>query len=277
MTQETEGKPAPDGADRRVQERVQKGESEDGAGAGSAPADKKPARLHAKRHAKEPHRNKRAEKANPAQNGERPQTSQQPRWKSVDDLPQELRELIDRMLTKGSTFEDVLDAVEKMEPNSISRAAVEIYFRSNTELQQKRVQAQIEAARKLKDSCAGPDSAQSELAQAMIMTGLTGLSRATTASESEYALRSKAQSENYRLKEQVLQLQIQKSALDSEMLKVRIRHESEKLRLVAGKAEQLQKMLERQSASKTLTPEMLQRIEEIYGIATEDSSDAASE
>lgn len=275
MAQETESKPARGSADG-AQGPVWNSKPGNFNRAGNTQQKSASVRQHASRNIQKAPQNKNAEADSRHKKRQQNRKTRQPKYKNVGELPEEVRELINRMLIQGSTFEDVFEAVEEIEPNNISRAAIEIYFRSNAELQQNRVRTQLETAQKLKSACADPESAQSELAEAMILTGLMGVKRATKISDSQYALRSKAQQENYRLKEQVLQLQIQKSALDSEMLKVRIRHENEKLKLVGGKVEQLQRLLERQGASKTLTPEMLRSIQEIYGIVTEESTVATT-
>jgi hypothetical protein len=93
------------------------------------------------------------------------------------ELPDELRELAERMLIEGATFEDVHEAVnERLGPN-MTLQAIQNLYRGNIDLQKQRIQCQLERAQELRESFAHPESAEAQLANAAILMGLQNLTR----------------------------------------------------------------------------------------------------
>jgi hypothetical protein len=187
----------------------------------------------------------------------------------VSTLPEHLHKVVDRMLIKGATFDDVVQAIDGSGEATITLGAIELYFRSNVKLQEERVQFQTKTARELRRAYGDPNSAQSDLAEAVILTGLMGLRRGTAATELQQATRAKDQNENFRLKEETFRLRMKKFVLDRRMMRARLRAEEAKLKLVASKISQLARELEEAEGATTLSPEMIQRIQEVYGIVSD--------
>ncbi|HTV56333.1 MAG TPA: hypothetical protein VMI06_15630 [Terriglobia bacterium] len=193
----------------------------------------------------------------------------QDRSTDVDHLPGGLHKVVDGMLIKGSKFQDIVEAVNGTGIATISLAAIELYFRSNVKLQQERVKFHMKTAHDLTRSCMDPKSAQSNLAEALILTGLVSLSMGGAATNLQQATRAKDQNENFRLKEETFRLRMRKFVLDRRMMRARLKAEEAKLKLIASKISQVARELERSEGANTLSPEMIQRIQEVYGIVSD--------
>jgi hypothetical protein len=211
---------------------------------------------------------KQTKKGRPEKPGDVPAPK---RYTDVKELPEHLHRVVDRMLAEGSTFEDAVAAVKELEDGEITLAAVEIYFRSNMALQQDRVRRLQKTLTNLKSACANPESAQADLAETVLLMGLLGLKKTSATSDVQHAIRAKEQKENFRLKEDVFRLKLKRSGLESQLMKARLKADQAKLKLASAKLEQLKGVLERERGGASLTPEMLQRIQEVYGIVSDES------
>ncbi len=92
-------------------------------------------------------------------------------------LPEKLRRLMRKMLREGASFEDTAEAINERTDEAVSLKAVQEFFRSNPRVQQERIRHQLAAAQELKRALKHPRSAQAELAEAALFTGLMALSR----------------------------------------------------------------------------------------------------
>lgn len=186
----------------------------------------------------------------------------------LEELPGEAQHTLREMLVGGATFEDTVEAVSDLGGATITVRAVEKYFRSDLNLQTQRIRRQLETARALKEALTDPQSAQAELAEAVLITGLLGLKKQDESSRLQRAIRVKDQHENQRLKNDTYRLRLKKFDLDKKLLDVRLRNEMAKLDLLRAKVLQLKQAVDREGQDHTLGPETIQRIQEIYGIVS---------
>ncbi|MGH9356039.1 MAG: hypothetical protein ACRD10_07910 [Terriglobia bacterium] len=193
----------------------------------------------------------------------------------VDELTQEAHRTLRDMLVTGATFEDAAEAVNDLGGDTITVRAVEKYFRSDLSVQTERIRRQLETARALKESLANPQSAQAELAEAVLITGLLGLRKREETSRLQRAVRVKDQHENHRLKTETLRLRSKKLDLDKRLLEARLSSETAKLELLRTKVIQLKRAADREGQGHSLGPETIQRIHEIYGLASIGAGEAA--
>jgi hypothetical protein len=193
-----------------------------------------------------------------------------------DLLPSEV-ELINQMLIEGSTFEDVADAITESGRVKLGARIVERHFRSNPELQEKRVVRQVEIARRLKAALADPQSEQAELAESVLIMGLMGLNRRTAAQSMQQAMRYKHQQENIRLREDAFNLKVEKLEMDKKLLEARLKMETLKQEMLARKFQSLKEAAERASADDALSPEILKQIHEIYGLVSPEEGEMTSQ
>jgi len=183
----------------------------------------------------------------------------------VAELPGELRELVERMLTEGATFEDVYEAVnDRRAP--VTLQAIQNLYRGSLELQKRRIQFQLERARVLKESLAHPESADAQLASAAILTGLQSLSRKDAGMSLRDAVRGTLERRNIMLKRDLLRMRIAREEEEKRFRKTRLHAELLKLQLTKTKLGQLQKEMKAQGKNKTLGPEAMEKIQEIYGL-----------
>lgn len=185
--------------------------------------------------------------------------------------------MVTQMLADGATFEDTVEAVNEAEEEKITLRAVESYFRSNQRLQQDRIRRQVDTARRLKAALTDPQSAQAELAEAVLFTGLMGLNKRSAGTQLQQALRVKDQQENLRLKEEAVRLRSERFDLDRKMLETRLKAERAKLDLLTGKVEQLKQAAEREATGNNLSPEIIKQIHEIYGLVSPEETSGASQ
>ena len=96
----------------------------------------------------------------------------------ISALSEDMRDLVSEMLVTGASFEDTAGLVNEHEDVGLTLRTVENFFRANLKLQQKRIRRQLELAQRLKTALIKePASPESELAVAVLFTGLMALNR----------------------------------------------------------------------------------------------------
>jgi hypothetical protein len=195
-------------------------------------------------------------------------TAAAPQARPVSDaaqLPDALRELAERLLVEGATFEDVCESVnERGAP--VTLQAIQNLYRGNLELQRRRIEFQVERARVLTEALADPDSADAQLAHAAMLTGLQSLSRKDGGISLKDAVKATLERRNILLKRDLLRMRIAREEEDKRFRKTRLHAEFLKLRLTRGKLVQLQRELKKPENSSTLGPVAMEKIQEIYGL-----------
>ncbi|MDE3178920.1 MAG: hypothetical protein KGM47_04590 [Acidobacteriota bacterium] len=189
-------------------------------------------------------------------------------FKSIEELPQNLQSLVRRMLVDGATFEDVAESVGG--PGNIVplQRSIENYFRSTPAVQKERITRQLKTAKVLRGALTNPESGHAELAEAVLITGLMGLSRRGASAGVQHAIRIKEQEANQKLREKTAKLRIEKFDLDRKVLAARLRAEETKQELIRTKLSHLAQSLEKSGESRKLGPEVIRQIHEIYGIVS---------
>ncbi len=195
----------------------------------------------------------------------------------VGELSSEAQKTLREMLVGGATFEDAVDAVSDLGGDRITARAVEKHFRSDLNLQADRIRRQVETARKLKQALTRPRSGYTELAEAVLITGLMGLRKRDEATHLQRAIRVKDQQENQRLKKDMCRLRERQFELDARVLDARLRSEKAKIELLGAKILQLKQAVEGDHRDHALGPETIQRIQEIYGLVSSSVPSGASE
>jgi len=181
------------------------------------------------------------------------------RYNNFTHLPLTTRSEAERLLEEGATFEEVTEWVNEHhtpdkpeEPQGVTLAAVTDYFRSNFEMQRRRVRYMQKTAQELKKALKGKaDSAMAELADAVFITGIMGLSRDTASFSVKDAKRDFLARQAQRDREQLIA-----SQLKTEQLK------QDKMRNQVAK---LERTLTKGKPG-GLSREAMQRIKDIYGL-----------
>ena len=183
----------------------------------------------------------------------------------VARLPAELRELVERMLVEGATFEDVHEAVNERGVH-ITLQAIQSRYRSDLELQKRRIQFQAERARVLTQALGDPDSTDAQLAYAAMLTGLQSLTRKDGGITLKDAVKGTMERRNILLKRDLLKMRLAREQEDKRFRKTRLHAEMLKLQLAKAKLEQLQRELKKHENSSTLGQVAMEKIQEIYGL-----------
>ena len=183
----------------------------------------------------------------------------------VAKLPAELRELVERMLVEGATFEDIYDAVnERGVPLTLQ--AVQNLYRGSLELQKRRIVFQVERAQALTEALGDPESSDAQLAYAAMLTGLQSLNRKDGSISVKDAAKASMERRNLLLKHELLRIQIEREEQEKRFRRMRIYTEMLKVRLMRAKMVQLRRELAKHENSGTLGRVAMEKIQEIYGL-----------
>ena len=183
----------------------------------------------------------------------------------VARLPAGLRELVERMLVEGATFEDVYDSVNERGVH-VTLQAIQSRYRSDLELQKRRIEFQVERARVLTEALGDPDSSDAQLAYAAMLTGLQSLTRKEGGLTLKDAVKGTMERRNIMLKRDLLRMQLAREVEDRKFRKTRLNAEILKLQLTKTKLAQLQRELKKLENSSTLGSVAMEKIQEIYGL-----------
>jgi hypothetical protein len=186
----------------------------------------------------------------------------------VVDLHPDLRDLVRRLLIEGSTFEDVVEGVNARGGQCITLNAVKTYFQGNRELQTQRALRQVEDAEALLATVdKDPKSAEARLARATFLTGYSRVNRNASVVNPREAARYRMECENLNLKHQILMMQRKKAKQDLEYSRARTRL----IEITQGKMQgdllRLERELRAHQVGDPLAPDILQRIQQLYGLA----------
>lgn len=188
--------------------------------------------------------------------------------REVAALSPAMQELVNKLLVEGATFEDVVETVAEQGEDTITLRAVANHFHGNLELQKQRVRHQVDTANELKKSLGNPETAEGQLAEAAFLTGYLRLNRKSAELDLNRAEKSRLERENLRLKQWVWRLKGQKLLTDRSLNKARIRTELARGKILKEQWGQLHKMAQEAGDPREIGPQLVQKIQEIYGIAT---------
>ena len=186
----------------------------------------------------------------------------------VLDLQPKEKELVHKLLKEGSTFEDVVEAVNARGGKCITLNAVKTYFQGNRMLQTQRALRQVEDAEALLASVdKDPKSAEARLARATFLTGYSRVNRNASVVTAKEAARYRMECDNLNLKHQILMMQRKKAYQDLEYSRARTRL----IEITQGKMKadllRLERELTAHQPGEPLRPDIVQRIQQLYGLA----------
>jgi hypothetical protein len=188
----------------------------------------------------------------------------------VTHLHPDQQNLVSKMLVEGSTFEDVVEAINDQGDGGITLNAVQNFFQSNLDIQKKRVRRLIESGEALLASVGkDPKSAEARLARATFLTGYLRVRRDAAQISPKDAEHVRMERENLSLKRRLLIMQKEKAQQELKYSNARTRM----ILLTQDKLKEeilkLQQEAKGQGAGKPMGPEMLQRIQQLYGLASQ--------
>jgi hypothetical protein len=187
----------------------------------------------------------------------------------VAKLAPEWRGLAEQLIVDGFTFEDVEETFKERQGPRVTLHALETFYISNAELQKRRVRNLIEQADKLKRAMANPASAEAQLANATLFTGLLRLSRRSALLTIKDAHSIRLQRENLQLRKRLLNLRLAEAARRKDEAHQRYVYEQERRRKLTLENQKLEEILKKLRQDQTLPPDVMTKIQEIYGIVKE--------
>jgi hypothetical protein len=187
----------------------------------------------------------------------------------VEQLAPEWRDLIEQLIEDGSTFEDVEEIFKERQGPRVTLHALETFYNSNPELQKRRVRSLIERADKLKRAMANPASTEAQLADATLFTGLMRLSRRSALLTIKDAHSLRLQRENLQLRRRVLNMRLAEAVRKKSEAHQRYQYEEERRQKLVLENQKLVEILKQLRQDQALPPDVMTKIQEIYGIVKE--------
>jgi hypothetical protein len=186
---------------------------------------------------------------------------------ALQGLDANLQKLVNKLLEEGSTFEDVVEAVNARGGKDITLNAVKTYFQGNRELQTQRALRQVEDSEALLASLdKNPKSAEARLARATFLTGYSRVNRNASVVNPREAARYRMECENLDLKRQILTFQRKKAKQDLAYSRARTNLIEAMQGKVQGELLMLERQLRAHHAGDPIGEELLQRIQQLYGL-----------
>jgi hypothetical protein len=211
----------------------------------------------------------------PGDSAAKPKKNRVQRHRDVKSLPADLQALVVQLLREGATYEDTVAAVnEASEEHKVTLHAVQNFFRSNIGLQQERIRYRIGVVQALKKALGNPQSVQSQLAEAVMLTGLMGLRKKEAEFNVKGALRQLSETGNRRMREHALRMKSKRAGVDLEIAQARLEMERARLDLIRHQVIELKQTVERAGKKGQLDQDAIQKIQEIYGLVTSSSGTA---
>ena len=188
----------------------------------------------------------------------------------VKKLGKDLEDLVSNMLTEGSTFEDVVEAINERGGDRITLQAVQNYFQGNRKLQTDRVQDIVTGCNELLATIdKDPESALAQLARATFMTGYLRLHREAAVITPKEAEHARLERLTQSLKHQLL---VSQKGRTAEALKY-MRARTQLILLYQEKVREeiwrLQQQAQAHRPGEPIGPEMLERIQQLYGLTSQ--------
>jgi hypothetical protein len=184
----------------------------------------------------------------------------------LDGFDPERLKKIDNMLAEGATFADVVRTLNSEPGETIGELAVENYFRSNLELQKRRVCRMVEKMEELKASMGNPETAEGKLAEAALFTGLMGLTRNPMYADLEDVQTLRLKREKLELERSLLQLRDKEAREKVRQMKAQTAFTIAKCEKATFELRKMEELLRTLKRGEKLDAQTLNQIREVYGI-----------
>jgi len=184
----------------------------------------------------------------------------------VAKLEPEWRELVEQSLVGGFTFDDVVEIFKERKGPRVTLHALEAFYHSRLDVQKRRIQHLLEEVEKLKDAMAHPETAEAQLADATLFTGLLRLSRRNSQLTVKDAQSLRMQKENLQLRKRILHMKLQDASRKKSYAHQRYLFEEARREKLILENRRLQEILKKLRQDETLPTDVVSKIQEIYGI-----------
>ena len=129
-------------------------------------------------------------------------------------------------------------------------------------------------AQALKEAVGNPESAQKDLVDAVLLTGLMRVNRRDVELTAQNAVVDHYRRQNLRIRENQNRIRMQKLRLDKQYINSRLETEKNKQDAIKAKLAEMQLLMETRNGRKELGAEALKKIQEIYGLIREEKTES---
>jgi hypothetical protein len=199
-----------------------------------------------------------------------------PEVMDISVLAEDVRRKVRRSLVEGATIEDVADMLLAQHGMLVAPAAIQSFYNGDAGIARDRAVRQVETVRSLKQALRDEKSPLAALAEATLLTGVMGLSRRGELTGND-AQRRMHDHRMFHLLEANQNMKNRLYAAQIGLNNARRAHELVKYHEAKVRCKKLKAQLSELCQSRDLTPQTLQRIQEIYGIVREPFDPSKSE
>ena len=196
-------------------------------------------------------------------------------WQVVKIAP-EVRAQLDELIIEGATLEGATAAINESQQFSVPLSAVEHYVRSNIDLQRRRIQYIAHTTSAITEHVPGDaDAVEKQLINALIMAGLLKINEKDASPFLNSVMLRRAEITNLRLRNRLMRWKEKENLMLEKRLETQNRLMRARTEFVEGQTAKLLECVRKLEKKRSITPETLQKIQEIYGLIAQNVASAS--
>jgi hypothetical protein len=191
--------------------------------------------------------------------------------------PEILPEL-DELIIEGWTLEGAAAAINESGKYTVALSSVEHYFRSNIDLQRRRIQFISRTASAITEHLPGnPDSPEKQIVNALVMGGLLKSNEKDAYTNLNIMMLRRAEIINLELRNKLMEGKTIENRLQKKHLEAQTQLMRARTEFVEGQTEKLREFVRKLEKKKNITPDTLEKIQAIYGLMSQSVAQAVPE
>lgn len=199
-------------------------------------------------------------------------------FRDVKLLPPAARQLLEEYFIEGASLEGAVEAINENDDFQVTLSAVAHHFRSRIDLQCRRVQYITATAAAITEGLPGdPASPENRLMDVLIMGGLVKVNEQDGSGFLNSMIMRRLEGANLVLKNRLMRWKEKENVLREKQVKAQTGLLVSRQRLITEQTKKLGDFVKKLERKRNITPETLQKIQDIYGILKKDLALAAAD
>lgn len=205
--------------------------------------------------------------------GREPQSAEA--WR-VGEIAPEVKAQLDELIIEGATLEGATSAINEGSKFSVALSGVEHYVRSNIDLQRRRIQYIAHTTSAITEHVPGDaDAVEKQLINALIMAGLLKINEKDASPFLNSMMLRRAEVTNLRLRNRLMRWKEKENRMLEKRLEAQTQLMRARTEFVEGQTAKLLEFVRKLEKKRSITPETLQKIQEIYGLLAQNVASAS--